>query len=114
MRQTSLFLALAAGALWLAPITASAEMGPCSIDAHGAFFCGSGSGAARVIRETISPSKRFALAWRLINRPPTEKPDEGDSNLETLIVRVDDGAVLAKSHAFYWELADKQAKGQYL
>jgi hypothetical protein len=73
-----------------------------------------GSGAARVIPKTTSPSKRLALAWRLTNGPPTDRPDEGDPDLESLIVRVEDGAVLANSRGFYWDLGERYAPRQYL
>jgi hypothetical protein len=113
MGQRFLFLTFVAG-FSLLPLGVWAEIGPCRGDANDTFFCGTGEGAARIIRETISPSKRFALGWRLTDRPPTERPGEGDPNLESLIVRIDDGAVLAKSRGFYWELANSQAKGEYV
>ena len=50
---------------------AHAEMGPCQPDSHESFICGSGNGAARVIGDTVSPSKRLALAWRGTKTPPT-------------------------------------------
>src|SRR5258708_27186019 len=73
-------------------------------------ICGSGDGAARVIVKTISPSKRLAFAWRLANRPPIDRPEKSDPNLENLIVRIADGTVLAKSHGAYWDLSTKIAK----
>jgi hypothetical protein len=88
--------------------SAAAEMGPCA-PADFDLLCGSGNGAARVIVKTISPSRRLAFAWRLADRPPN-KPDENDPNLENLIVRLEDGSVLAKSHGSYWDLSTKIAK----
>jgi hypothetical protein len=73
-------------------------------------MCGSGDGAARAIIKTISPSKHFAFAWRLADRAPTDRPGENDPNLENMIVRIADGAVLAKSRGSYWDLGTKIAK----
>lgn len=89
-------------------------MGPCRQDDHGNFFCGQGDGAARIIPNTISPSNLLALAWRLKNMPPTFPSYEGDPNLESLIVRIEDGAVLARSRGDYWNTGDRYAKQQYL
>jgi hypothetical protein len=85
---------------------ARAEMGPCRPDNHDSFICGSGNGAARVIEGTISPSKRLALAWRAPNGPPTEQPDDDD--LETLVVRIADGAVLATIKSSYWDTGESR------
>lgn len=94
-------------------LNAAAEMGRCVPDGEGYMRCGSGTGAARVIAKTISPSKRLAFAWRLTDRPPTTTPDADDRDLENMIVRLEDGAVLAKSHGTYWDLGQKIAK-QYM
>jgi len=96
-------------ALTSGPSNAAAEMGPCT-PATFDLICGSGDGAARVIVKTISPLKRVAFAWRLANGPPTDRPEDGDPNLENLIIRIADGAVLAKSHGTYWDLSTKIAK----
>jgi hypothetical protein len=110
MHRQFAFAALALAALGIAPLTAAAEMGPCRPDNQGFVTCGAGDGAARAIAKTISPSKRLAFAWRLTNRPPTSTPDENDPDLENLIVRIRDGAVLAKSRGSYWDLGTKIAK----
>ena len=73
-------------------------------------FCGSGEGAARTFYKTTSPSGRLAFGWRLTDRPPTVVPEENDLNLENIVVRVGDGAILAKSHGSYWDLGTKIAK----
>jgi hypothetical protein len=105
-------LAVAALAFWLPK--PSAQMGPCQRDGRASLYCGEGTGAARIIPDTTSPSHQFALAWRLANGPPTSRPNDGDPNLESLIVRVGDGAILAKSHGYYWHLGDRYAPRQYL
>jgi hypothetical protein len=100
-------------ALVIISFTASAEMGRCVPDGQGYLLCGNGAGAAQAIAKTISPSRRLAFAWRLTNAPPTTSPEKNDPNLENLIVRIEDGAVLAKSHGSYWDLGQKIAK-QYM
>lgn len=89
--------------------SARADMGPC-VPAVFDLICGNGRGAARAILKTISPSKRLAFAWRLSNRPPTDKPEQNDPYLENFVVRIDDGAMLAKSQGAYWDLGSKIAK----
>lgn len=101
--------AVAFGALALWAGSASATMGPCK-PAVFDLLCGSGDGAARVILKTLSPSKRLAFAWRNANEPPTTRPEENDPNLQNFVVRLDDGAVLARSHGAYWDLGTKIAK----
>ena len=103
-RVTASAVALLASTLWSG--SAPAEMGPCR-PADFDLICGSGDGAARTIIKTISPSKHLTFAWRLANRPPTDRPEENDPNLENLIVRIADGAVLAKSRGAYWDLSTR-------
>lgn len=110
MRQIAVAVAVSLSALVSAPPNAAAGMGPCAPDSQGWLICGSGDGAAQVIIKTISPSKRLAFAWRLADRPPTDRPGESDPNLENLIVQLEDGAVLAKSHGSYWDLGTKIAR----
>jgi hypothetical protein len=88
---------------------ADAGMGPC-VPADFDLICGSGEGAAHVIVKTISPSKRLAFAWRLTDRPPGAIPAADDPHLENFVIRIADGAVLAKSHGAYWDLSTKIAK----
>jgi hypothetical protein len=102
---------LLSGAPWLA----AAEIGPlgaCRPDAHEGLTCGEGAGAARVIKDTISPSKRLALAWRSPDSPPTEQPDDPDK-IELLLIRLSDGAVLARSKGAYWDTGDSHANREY-
>jgi len=73
-------------------------------------FCGSGAGAVRTLYKTTSPSGRLAFGWRLTDRLPTVVPEENDPNLENILVRIGDGAILAKSHGSYWDLGTKIAK----
>ena len=86
---------------------ALAEMGPCKPDGPDELMCGSGPGAARVIEDTVSPDKRFALAWRLDGADPTEPPVSDD--IEILVVRLADGAVLARAKTEYWHTGSMRA-----
>jgi hypothetical protein len=97
-------LAIAVMTIWTT--SARTEMGPCKPDDHDGLTCGSGVGAARVIDKTISPSKRLALAWRATGAPPTEHPDDNASNLELIIVRINNGAILWKAKGVYWDTGD--------
>jgi hypothetical protein len=105
------FIALVIGLVFStgAHSPAAAEMGPCK-PANFDLLCGSGDGAAHAIVKTISPSKRLAFAWRLANQPPTNVPGEHNPELENFVVRIADGAVLAKSGGSYWDLSTKIAK----
>jgi hypothetical protein len=86
-------------------LPARAEMGPCKQDEkREVLICGSGNGAAIVIRNTLSPSKRLALAWRTPDAPPTEEPD--DDKIELLVLRVADGAVLSRGKTEYWDTGE--------
>ena len=69
MRATVPALAIA-GLLAGAAFPAMAELGPCKRDARETPLCGSGKGAARVVRNTMSPDKKFALAWRDPDKDP--------------------------------------------
>ena len=114
MCQKSTAIALAFAALVFAPLIARAEMGPCIPDDRGSLTCGTGVGAARVIPKTTSPSNRLAFAWRLTSSAPGYQLQEDNPDLESLIVRIKDGAILAKSRGTYWDMGDRYAKAQYL
>jgi len=113
-RERVITRAFAAIAILLWTFAALAEMGPCYKDNLNNSYCGNGDGAARLIPNTTSPSHRLALAWRLTNRPPTIRPNDNDPDLESLIVRIEDGAILVISRGFYWHLGDRYAPRQYL
>jgi hypothetical protein len=114
MCQKSTATALAFAALAIAPLIARAEMGPCISDDRGSLTCGNGVSSARVIPKTTSPSNRLALAWRLTSSAPGYQLHEDNPDLESLIVRIADGAILAKSQGTYWNMGDRYAKAQYL
>jgi hypothetical protein len=105
MRNIFALLPACVTLLALASGPATAELGPCRPDSHHGLICGQGDGAGRVIDKTMSPSKRLALAWRSIDNPPTESA-EGDDNLELLLIRLKDGAVLSRRMTDYWDTGE--------
>ena len=85
----------------LAASPALGGMGPCKpIDGNDGLFCGTGKGSARVIDDSVSPDGKLALAWRDPDDVPTEQP--GTDDLELMVVRLADGAMLAKTATAYW------------
>ena len=100
MRATVPALAIA-GLLAGAALPAMAELGPCKRDARETPLCGSGKGAARVVRNTMSPDKKFALAWRHPDKDPGDVTED-DTDLELLLIRLADGVVLAKGDTDYF------------
>lgn len=98
MRATALAIAA-----WLATTApAAAELGACKADAQETPLCGSGKGAARVVANTISPDKKFALAWRHPDMDPADVTRDDDGDLEILLIRLADGVVLAKADTEYF------------
>jgi hypothetical protein len=87
-------------------LPATAETGPCLPDQAGGLTCGEGPGAARVVEGTISPSKRLAFAWRVPGRPLAEAPD---ADVESLLIRLSDGAVLSSAPGQYWRTGGAMA-----
>jgi hypothetical protein len=101
----TLFFFITAFPLACFTLPARAEMGPCKQDEkREVLICGSGNGAAIVIRDTLSPSKRLGLAWRTPDAPPTEEPDW--DKIELLVLRVADGAVLSRGKTEYWDAGE--------
>jgi hypothetical protein len=101
MRVTIPALALAV-LLASSALPAMAELGPCKADGQDTPLCGSGKGAARVVEDTISPDKKFALAWRHPTMDPGDVTRDEDDGLELLLIRLADGAVLAKADTQYF------------
>jgi hypothetical protein len=96
MTKTSVLFAFIVGSvLILVASPAHADMSPCKRDERReVLICGSGNGAATVMRDTPSPSRQIALAWRTPEAPPTEQPDW--DKIELLVLRVADGAILSR------------------
>ncbi len=97
---------LAGSFLAIVSQAALADIGPCKPDINDTMLCGSGIGAARVIPGTLSPDKTLALAWR----DPKGTPDtETYGDNELLLIRVADGAVLAKATTDYFHTGTMHA-----
>jgi|SRR6476661_4161416 hypothetical protein len=101
------FLAAAGLLLFAAFSPVKAEIGPCLPDRDNGLTCGQGAGAARVVEGTTSPSKHLAFAWRSPGRPPTDAADGG--TVESLLIRLSDGAVLSSLPGDYWRVGDMVA-----
>jgi hypothetical protein len=75
-------------------------------DRDGGLTCGEGPGAAGVVEGTISPSKRLAFAWRVPGRLLAEAPE---ADVESLLIRLSDGAVLSSAPGLYWRTGGARA-----
>ena len=62
----------------------------------------------RVVADTISPSKNYAFAWRSEQGLPSGR-DQPPTGVENLLIRIADGAVLAKLGGEYWATGDMRA-----
>ena len=79
----------------------------CAADQHGGLVCGAGKTAMRVVDDTISPSKNYAFAWR--GEQGLSVGDPPPPGVENLLVRLSDGAVLAKLGGEYWATGEMRA-----
>lgn len=105
MRQ-ALAVPLLLIALYAQPVPA-AHAQACVADEHGDLVCGEGKAAMRVVADTTSPSKKYAFAWRgeqglSVGNPPPP-------GVENLLIRISDGAVLAKLGGEYWATGEMRA-----
>ena len=76
---------------------AHAQIGPCVPDDHSGLVCGTGVGGARVVDGSVSPNKRFAVAWSSKKTGPLDQNvDNWPYDLEDMVIRIADGAVLAR------------------
>jgi hypothetical protein len=87
--------------------TAAVRGEACIADQRGCLVCGTGKDALRVFANTISPSKDYAFAWRTSQGLPSG--DEIPNDVENVLVRVTDGAVLATLGGTYWETGEMRA-----
>jgi hypothetical protein len=85
---------------------AAAHAQACARDQHGGLVCGEGKAAMRVVADTISPSKDYAFAWRGEQGLSVGDPPPG---VENLLIRISDGAVLAKLGGEYWATGEVRA-----
>ena len=87
-------------------VTAHAQA--CVADQQGGLVCGEGKAAMRVVADTTSPSKNYAFAWRSEQGLPSGR-DLPPAGVENLLIRIADGAVLAKLGGTYWETDEIRA-----
>ncbi len=90
-----------------APQTAAVRAQACVADQSGDLVCGSGNGALRVFANTTSPSRNYAFAWRTAQGLPSGRDIPND--VENVLIRVTDGAVLATLGGTYWETSEIRA-----
>jgi hypothetical protein len=90
-----------------APQTAAVPAQACVADQQGGLVCGTGKGALRVFANTTSPSKNYAFAWRTAQGLPSG--DDTPNDVENVLIRVADGAVLATLGGTYWETGEARA-----
>ena len=86
---------------------AAAHAQACVADRQGSLVCGEGKAAMRVVADTTSPSKEYAFAWRSEQGLPSG--DQPPSGVENLLIRISDGAVLAKLGGKYWATEEMRA-----
>ena len=103
-------LLLAVPIVALAALPARAEVGPCKADTPEMMLCGSGVGAARTIPETLSPDKTIAFAW---HAPGSEPDIVEDFENEWLLIRVADGAVLARAPSDFFQTPKLRANHRH-
>jgi hypothetical protein len=105
--RKALIIPLMMVALYLLP-GGTAHSEACNADIFGAFVCGAGNDAFRTIADTTSPSGKFAFAWRSSQGLPTgDELPSGD--IENVLIRLADGAVLAKLGGAYWATGEMRA-----
>lgn len=95
-------------AAWFVLQTAAVHADGCRADQHGGLVCGEGERAMRVFAGTISPSKAYAFAWRSSAGLPSGR-DLPSGEIENVLIRLADGAVLAKLGGEYWETGEMRA-----
>jgi hypothetical protein len=81
--------------------TAAVQAEACIADQRGGLVCGTGKGASRVFANTTSPSKNYAFAWRTARGLPSG--DETPNDVENVLIRLTDGAVLVTLGGTHWE-----------
>lgn len=83
------------------------QSSPCAAAADGAIVCGEGKERMRVLSGTASPDLRFAVAWREREDPGSEEPNP--ENVDNILVRLSDGAVLLTLGGNHWETGKLRA-----
>ena len=89
------------------PQTAAVRAEACVANQSGDLVCGSGKSASRVFANTTSPSRNYAFAWRTAQGLPSGR--DAPNDVENVLIRVTDGAVLATLGGTYWETGEMRA-----
>jgi hypothetical protein len=84
-----------------------AAFGACIADQHEGFVCGEGKDAMRALPETISPSRKFAFAWH--SSDGISGKEFSPDDVENVLIRLEDGQVLAKLGGNYWDTGEWRA-----
>jgi hypothetical protein len=100
--------AMLVAAILLASV-APAGAAPCAPDPRGDLLCGEGTSAPRITPNTASPDKRFAFGWRLKAGKPAPADYPNPQDVENVLVRLADGAVLAAIGGKGWNLGPMHA-----
>jgi hypothetical protein len=87
--------------------TVAVRADACTPDPKGVPVCGTGKDAMRVFVDTISPSKQYAFAWRSPDGLPTG--NDTPEGVENILIRLSDGAVVAKLGGAYWATGQMRA-----
>jgi hypothetical protein len=106
MRKASMVIFMVA-ALYL-PRGGTAHGEVCTTDKFGNFVCGEGDTAFRSFTDTVSPSGKFAFAWRSTKGLPTGD-EEPPGEVENLLIRLPDGVVLAMLGGEHWATGEIRA-----
>jgi len=80
----------------------------CVADPVGGLACGEGKGALRVFADSTLPSKGCAFAWRS-SEGLSSGNDFPPGEVENVLIRLADGAVLAKLGGTYWDTGQMHA-----
>lgn len=104
----SFALTIGTSAILLA-LVSSATAQSCAIDRYKDLVCGDGRDAVRVFEDTMSPSKRYAFGWRMKAGKPLPKEHADPEGVENVLVRLNDGVVLAVLGGNYWTRAQYRA-----
>jgi hypothetical protein len=105
--RKALIMTVMISALYL-PQGGTAYSEVCNRDKVSAFVCGEGNKALRTFADTVSPSGKFAFAWRSTKGLPTGD-EEPSGEVENVLVRLPDGAVLAKLGGEHWATGEIRA-----
>ncbi|MGY3452944.1 hypothetical protein ACVILH_005286 [Bradyrhizobium sp. USDA 4353] len=89
-------------------LSSAAAKAGCAPDQHQSFICGEGTAAIRVFPDTISPSRQLAFGWRTSKGLPSGQAEPA-ADVENVLVKLSDGAVLGRLGGAYWATGEMRA-----